>query len=98
MVKLDPKERPTLVINHIVCTTIFTEFVSLRRSKAENAEDSVVLFVSARKQDHLCLMLHTVIHVYNLQGNQISQQTPKYLQRTKSWHPKMNRSTTIVIP
>jgi hypothetical protein len=45
MVKLDPKERPTLVINHIVCTTIFTEFVSLQRSKAENAEDSVVLFL-----------------------------------------------------
>jgi len=42
MVKLDPKERPTLVINHIVCTTMFTEFVSLLSSKAEN---SVLLFL-----------------------------------------------------
>jgi hypothetical protein len=59
-------------------------------------------------------MLHTVIHVYNLQnsmvtnsntkklistcllkGNQISQQTPKYLQRTKSWHPKTHHSTLV---
>ncbi len=77
-------------------------------------------FVFARKQDHLCLRLHTVIHVYSLQNsmvtnsntkklistclleeNQISQQskTPKYLCRTKSWHPKtkwINYHSTLV--
>ncbi len=61
MVKLDPKERPTLVINHVVCTTIFTEFVSLQIQGRKLGR-----FVSARKQDHLCLMLHTVIHVFQL--------------------------------
>lgn len=48
-----------------------------------------MLFISTRKQGHLCWMLHTISHIYKLQNSMVTNPTQKnLLQYVFLWETK----------